>query len=277
MWKNLCFLAILTIITSCEKVIDLDLNASRSLFAVEAIMYKDSVCIVGLTRTVNYFSPDEPEYIEDAEIMISDGNLSEVLNYSGNGIYKGNTIIGTPEGMYEIDISQNGINYKGMSYLSPAPVISSVTYNISEEQSHLNPYGERVVDVHCTFSDDVSTDNYYLIRFSDENGKLIERYFLLTENESNSGSIDYQNGEISFSESLFYEGSYIDVKVFSVDKPVYNYFLQISDILFWKRRIVPPTPYNPTSNISNGALGYFAAMSFDSEILILEPSAGKRK
>jgi hypothetical protein len=33
---------------------------------------------------------------------------------------------------------------------------------------------------------------------------------------------------------------------------------------------MPPTPYNPKSNISNGALGYFAAWSYDSEKILLE-------
>lgn len=270
MWKFLCFLTILPLFISCEKVIDLDLNTAEPLFVVEATILKDSVCTVELTRTANYFSTDDPEYIEDAEITISDGISFEVLNYRERGIYEGSTIKGIEGRMYEIYISQNGIDYEGASYLATAPDIISTSYNIYEEQSHLNPFGDRVVDVSCRFSDDISTDNYYIIRFSDENGKIIEKYFLLTENESNSGSLNYENGEIHFTESLFYEGNYIEVKLFSVDEAVYNYYLQLTDILFWKRRIVPPTPYNPLSNISNGALGYFAAWSFDTETLIIE-------
>ena len=73
-----------------------------------------------------------------------------------------------------------------------------------------------------------------------------------------------------FSESIFYEGGEIEIELFSIDEDIFNYFLQLSDILFWKNRVVPPTPYNPSSNISGGALGYFAAWSFDAKTILLE-------
>jgi hypothetical protein len=69
---------------------------------------------------------------------------------------------------------------------------------------------------------------------------------------------------------MFYGGGEAEVQVFSIDESVYNYFLQLNDVLYWKRRLMPPTPYNPKSNISNGALGYFAAWSYDSEKILLE-------
>jgi hypothetical protein len=69
---------------------------------------------------------------------------------------------------------------------------------------------------------------------------------------------------------MFYEGGEAEVQVFSLDESVYNYFLQLNDILYWKRRVMPPTPYNPKSNISNGALGYFAAWAYDSRKIMLE-------
>lgn len=270
MGKVISFIIILMIITSCEKVIEIDLNSEQPQLVVEAIISTDSICIVSLTKTSSYYSTDEQVYVEDAEVIISDGELSDVLNYSEKGKYKGSTITGTQDKTYTINISYEGINYEGISYLPPGSIISEVDYSISEEQSHLNPFGDRVVSVYCTFEDDVNEDNFYLIRFNDVDGRLIERYYLLTENVSNSGSIDFQNGHISFTESIFYEGNYLEVQLFSVDEAIYNYFLQLTDILFWKRRITPPSPYNPLSNISNGAVGFFAAWSLDSEILILE-------
>jgi len=44
----------------------------------------------------------------------------------------------------------------------------------------------------------------------------------------------------------------------------------LNDVLFWKRRFNPPATYNPVSNINNGALGYFAAWTYNSEKIILE-------
>ena len=83
--------------------------------------------------------------------------------------------------------------------------------------------------------------------------------------------ISYENNIISFAESIFYDGEgTINVLLYSIDEAIYNYFLQMNDILFWKRRILPPSPYNPTSNLSNGALGYFAAWAIDVKQVVLE-------
>ena len=93
---------------------------------------------------------------------------------------------------------------------------------------------------------------------------------MLTEDGSIGGSFEKRNDTIGFSESIFYEGGVVDVELLSVDHTIYSYFLQLNDILFWKRRVMPPTPYNPTSNFDNGALGYFAAWAIDKETIILE-------
>ncbi len=148
--------------------------------------------------------------------------------------------------------------------------IISVSYDKYEDQSTLNPLGETVFTIICEFSDNPDIDNFYMIKYL-EDGKMIEKnYFMITERDAIGGSFNIENDIISFSESIFYDGGEVEVQVFSIDESVYNYFMQLNDILFWKRRIMPPTPYNPSSNINNGALGYFAALAYDSEIIILE-------
>jgi hypothetical protein len=260
---------ILNILTSCEEVINIDLNTANPALVVEAIIYKDSVCLVRLTRTTSYFSIEQPVFIENASVKISDGALSEELSYKGNGYYTGSTIIGTEGRTYEIEIMHDGITYKGISSMPLKTDLIAVRFGKDNSQSPLNPYGKTVFTITCEFADNPGTNNYYMIRFVWD-GKLLERYYLLTENSSNSGSINNTNGIISFSESIFFEGGLVEVQLLSIDKPVYDYFMQLSDVLFWKRRVMPPTPYNPKSNINNGALGYFAAWAIDSESIILE-------
>jgi hypothetical protein len=259
----------LIILASCEEVIVIDLNTANPAFVVEAIIYKDSVSVVRLTRTTSYFSMEQPLVIENARVKISDGSLSEELTYVGNGYYAGKTIIGTEGKGYEIEILHDGIIYKGISSMPVKTDLIAVRFGKDDSQSPLNPYGETVFTITCEFADNPDIDNFYMIRFISD-GKLLERYYLLTEKSSNSGDINNINNHISFSESIFFEGGEVDVQLLSIDKSVYNYFMQLSDVLFWKRRVMPPTPYNPKSNINNEALGYFAAWSFDSKKIILE-------
>ena len=258
-------------LTSCEEVIKVDLNTSNPAFVVEAVIYKDSVTLVRLTKTTSYFSTEEPEYITDASIKISDKTSSEELIYIGNGYYSGTDIIGTEEMNYEIEIFHDGILYKSTSYMPMKTDIISVRYSKNNTQTIFNPNGETMFVIKCEFIDDPEADNYYMIRYILDGKVLAGSYYLLTEKSAVNGSLEISNinsadnDTIRFEEWMFYEGGIGEVQVFSIDKSVYDYFVQLNDVLFWKRRFNPPAPYNPVSNINNGALGYFAAWAFDSE------------
>jgi hypothetical protein len=264
-----CFVIII-LLSSCEKVINVDLNSSDPAFVVEAVIYKDSVSLVRLTRTISYFSTDQPGLIEDASIKIDDGNSSEELIYKGNGYYVGKNIIGTEGKVYQVEILYNGKIYRGKSLMPVKAEIGYIQYSKSDSPGIMNPEGKTVFTIMCEFRDDPDINNYYMIQFISE-GKLLERYYLLTENKSNSGSINSTTDDIiRFSESLFFDGGEVEVYLYSIDESVYNYFLQLSDILYWKRRVMPPTPYNPESNIDNNALGYFATWTCDSVKIMLQ-------
>lgn len=262
---------ILLTVTSCEEVIEIGLNYNESAFAIEGIIARDSVCIVRLTLTGDYFSDDDAIPVEDAAITISNGTITESLSYSGNGYFRGSSITGEEEVTYYLEVTYNGNIYQARSYMPVQKSILSVNYTRSDERSSVNPLGETVFTISCSFRDIPDRDDYYMIKYT-EDGRMIEsKYFLLTESRANGGSLEYNSsGYLRFSESIFYDGGEIEVQLFSIDEGVYNYFMQLNDILFWQRRVIPPTPYNPISNISGGALGYFAAWGIDTRTIFLE-------
>ncbi|MCA1756917.1 MAG: DUF4249 domain-containing protein [Bacteroidales bacterium] len=265
-------IAIITfMVTSCEEVIEIDLSFNDPAFVIEGVISKDSVCVVRLTATASYFSEEDPVAVEDALVSVSNGTISEELSYYGDGYFRGENITGEEGSTYYLEVKYKETLYEASSYLPAQTNIISINYSKSNGQSTVNPLGETVFSIGCTFRDNPETDDFYMIRFT-EDGKMIEsKYCLLTERRSNGGSMEIDsNGYIRFSESIFYEGGEVDIHLFSIDENIYNYFMQLSDILFWKRRVVPPTPYNPQSNITGGALGYFAAWAFDSETILLE-------
>jgi len=269
-------ITLLLLLSSCEEVIDVDLNFADPAIVAEATIYKDSVTLVRLTRTSSYFSPDETEIIEDASIILSDGTSSESLNYKGNGYYIGNTILGTEEKNYKIEIIYGGIRYEGKSFMTLNKDIISVSYSKSNSQSIFNPYRDTIFTIECEFIDEPDKDNFYMIRYILDGEILKGSYYLASENNAINGSVEISNANIvdndtiKFEEWMFYEGGEVEVQVFSIDESVYNYFVQLNDILYWKRRVMPPASYNPASNITNGALGYFAAWAYDSMIIELE-------
>jgi hypothetical protein len=266
----------LVILASCEEVINVDLNNSDPAFVAEAIIYKDSVCTVRLTRTTSYYSVEKPDYIDDAIIIISDGTSTDDLTYKGLGNYSGKNVIGAEGKTYKIEIIYNGITYEGTSYMPSATNILSLGYAKDNSPSIFNPDGKTVYTIEFSFIDDPDKDNFYMIRYILDGEISKDSYYLITENKATNGAVGILNSNkadydtITFSEAIFYEGGKAEVQVLSIDESVYDYFIQLNDILYWKRRIYPPAQYNPVSNISNGPLGYFAAWSFDSKRVILE-------
>ncbi len=263
-------LTTLALTWSCEEVVHIDLKTADPAFVVEGVICKDSVCSVRLTRTTGFFSSEKPELITDANIRVNNGSIMETLEYVGNGYYVGNTITGTEETNFEIEIINDDKIYVCESQMPVGTMLKSVDYSKSNEVSILNPNGDLVFSIKCRFNDNPEVKNYYMISFKSE-GKLIEdRYFMMTETGANGGSFSNSDNIISFSESIFYQGGEVEVQLFTMDEAAYNYFYQLDDILFWKRRYIPPVPYNPKSNISNGALGYFAAWTYDTRTILLE-------
>jgi hypothetical protein len=260
---------ILALTWSCEEVVDINLDYADPAFVAEAVISKDSVCSVRLTRTADYFSPEEAVFVKDAVITISDGNFSEELVYKGKGYYRGSSVTGQEGSTYEIQIQHDGKTYRGTSSMPEKAEIISVHISMSREVSILNPLGDTVYTISCSFYDDPTIENYYMITYVAQGKLLEERYFLMTESTANGGSFEKTGNIINFAESIFCQGGEAEVRLYSIDKPVYDYFMQLDDILFWKRRYIPPVPYNPKSNLSNGALGCFAAWAFDSRKIIL--------
>lgn len=271
MRRYLLFQVIVQILfSSCERVIEIDLNSASPSIVAEARLFKDSVLHVTLTYTSDYYSADSPAIIDDAVIKLYDGELTEELEYKGNGNYLGKLIKGRAGGQYNLEILYSGIVYSAGSEMPESAVIASTQHIVSHAQSILNPEGRRIVTVSCEFFDDPSEKNFYMICFVADGRMIEDRYFMLSENDANGGSFTRSSNLISFSESIFYTGSEVEVRLYSMDEGVYNYFYQLDDILFWKRRVIPPVPYNPVSNFSNGALGFFAAWTYDSRLLRLE-------
>ena len=269
-------LIILGLLPSCEEVIHIDLNTADPAFVVEAVIYKDSTCNVRLTRTSDYFSAATPAPVEGAVINISDGVSSEDLIFSENGLYIGTNITGTEGKDYQIEIQYNGVSYKANSTMPVQTNIISLRYSKNNNVTIFNPEGKTMYSINCEFTDEPDKDNYYMVRFILDGKVKNDSYYVLNEHSCVNGTLELydlssaDSDTINFSEWMFYDGGEAEVQVISIDKPVYDYFVQLNDVLYWKRRFYPPAQYNPQSNISNGALGYFAAWSFDSRKITLE-------
>jgi len=251
------------LLSSCEEVIEIDLNDSAPAFVVEAELYKDSLITVRLTQTANYFSVEEPVIIEGATVLLSDqAGESEELIYTGNGFYTGQSIRGTENSTYEIEILVDDKNYSGVSYLPFETEVYSMDYNaLPPGQGPPGPVPYYFVT--SSFKGTPGENSYFMLRYK-HNGRLLnDRVHLLSGFFTSRDTVSYSNQFY-----LFNPLDTVEVIVYSIDEPLFNYFTQLNDAIGGGMGM-SSTPYNPASNIQNGALGYFAAWSVTADTLYI--------
>jgi hypothetical protein len=119
------------------------------------------------------------------------------------------------------------------------------------------------MDVHCFFRDPFEK-NFYRIKGYLNDSIGAENYRLYDDQYTNGSKTDLQVRRASV-------GDTIRVELISLDKGTYEYFRTLSDLLH-TNPIFGSTPANPTSNLSNGALGYFGAYAISSKMIIVTDS-----
>ena len=126
-YTSILILALVFALSSCEEVIEVDLNSVSPMLVAEGYMELDSLCSLKLTYTTDYFQKESAEPAEDALVILSDqSGASEMLSYMGAGIYRGKTLRGALLSKYTLSIeTEEQINI-GYSSLMPVPVFDSI-------------------------------------------------------------------------------------------------------------------------------------------------------
>jgi Domain of unknown function (DUF4249) len=243
------WLPLLIAFSSCRKVIDIDLNSASPQLVVEGSITDQPVpYTVKLTRTINFSETNTFPAVTGAVVSLSDniGN-SETLIETTPGIYTGNQLEGSPGRTYTLAIISNGKNYLASSTM-PYPVeIDTLTVQKTF-------FGNNKIVI-TQFQDTVGIKNYY--RFIEiVNGVPEKSIFTMDDNLEDGRKISY--GLFSREDSLV-KGDSVIVLLQSIDKNVYTYFNNLDELSNGGGQ--SSSPANPTSNILNGALGYFSAYS----------------
>ncbi len=251
-----CFMSILT---ECQKVINIDLNSASPQTVVQGNLFSfgglsgDSV---QLSQTVNFSEPNSFPPITDALVIISDnaGNI-DTLPETGSGIYTSSKIKDIPGRTYSLYISANGKTYTSISTM-PAPV------NIDTIYVQKSIFGKNL-QITVKWTDPAGIPNYY--RLIKKINNTISTADYVTDDELEDGKV------ITFplfggdNDSLRV-GDSVRVYLESIDKGAYDYFISLDDASGSPGDVAPA---NPQSNISNNALGYFSAGSITSKSIIV--------
>lgn len=264
-----CLISVFSL-TSCEEVIDLDLGNTPPQINIEGVVSTDpGPYTVKITQSVNYGEKNIFPPVSGALITIVDEEgRSEILEEQGQGVYYTSTLQGQKGKTYRTEVEIEGNKYSAASTIPPTVIpIHSISYEFVEE-SLFNDEGYYLT---AFFSDPSEEVNYYRLKFFvngepywiDVEDNLVkdDNFWLINDKFFNGKLIDF---EFPFPLKANDE---VRIELHQVDQATFNYYRTLVELM----GAGGVAPSNPLTNWSNGALGYFGALSISyGSITILE-------
>lgn len=263
---RILFLTLLALLTmsSCEKVIQLDLNDTTSRLVVEGWVYDgNGPFTVSLSQTTSYFKPEASPRVTGAVVVITDnGGQADTLTEVQPGIYETGHLQGIAGRRYRLQVDWKGETFTAESDLPSVVPIDSLGFIPSETFPLSGEEGKYLVTF---FAVEPQPErnwyrfNLYKYLASESRDSLVNDrsgMWIITDDTALKGEV----ADLPFM-FAFEAGDSIIVEMLSLDQPAYNYLLGLQTQLSGDGGMFSPPPANPESNITGGGIGYFGASS----------------
>jgi hypothetical protein len=248
--KKIINLLALTIgLSSCEKVIELDLPNAENKLVVEAnITNQPGPYFVKLSQSVRFNESSTYPSINNALVVISDNTgVTDTLAHVGNGRYQTKKLKGIEGRTYTLRITAEGKTYTATS---------TMPQNVRLDNLRINEFrfGNRNNKVIIpSFTDPLTTGNNYHFVLT-INGVKDKTYILWNDNTANGQP---NERPLRTNDIEIKSGDSAQVEMQCVGLDTYNYLFTLAQIA-GNGPGGGTTPTNPPSNISGGALGVFS-------------------
>lgn len=240
--------------TKCQKVINIDLDDTEQKIVIEGIILEgDTIQRVRITKTQNFDQSTNPPIVDNAVVTVTDnlGNTGTFVSV-GNGWYELQAYPGYEYRTYTLTAVVDGVTYTASSKMPNFQALDTLYVEYY-------PFGgDTMITAVPAHFDLQGVENYYQLHVY-VNGVKDKGIFLQTD-QFTDGNIMLQP---LFASDLEI-GAVLRVDLFSIDKPVYTYFNQLS-----VNSSSSATPANPVSNFSGGCIGYFSARTVDSRTIVI--------
>ena len=227
-------------LSSCEKVVDVDLPQGAPLPYVDAwLTDKTGKQSIKFLRAVSYLESKQPESVIDAQISVTDLTASKTYAFTySNGEYAydaGAAAIGIVGHQYKLSITWNGELFEATETLNRINKIDSISYKYKEEKN-----GDKAGYYAEFHAKDIpnGTDWYWIRTY--KNGQL---NYDVQEMVSIDGTFyeDISNGlpfieplteGITSEEKPYVKGDVVRVLIRSISKPTYDFLDQLTSQLY---------------------------------------------
>lgn len=243
---------------SCQKTVQLDLKTAPAQIVIQGeITDGPGPYTITINQSTAFYADNTFPPISGAVVKISDDQgVTDSLTESTPGVYSTHAIQGSPGHTYTLSVTAQNKQYTGASTM-PAPVIlDSITFQ------HTSGFGSTRITAVPNYQDPAGIKNYYqFIEYI--NGKQFTKNIFVFDDRLSDGK--YISRNLRTDSSYITIGDQLEVKMYCIDENVYNYFYQLDQSSGSGAFDASASPANPSSNINNGAYGYFSAHTVQSK------------
>ena len=253
-------------IISCTERIDIDLDESSVRLVVEGEVTTDTMAHkVVLTKTTSYYYNQESPAVTGALVSITEGERKIQLFEKEPGVYFTDSTFYGHEGMtYTLNITLASpvgghTEYSSVSYMNKYVRLDSADLLFHPEWSDSGFY-----EVKCYFKDTPTADYYRFMIYRNEKllSDTLDKWFV-TDDTFFNGS--YINGApVAFLDQgseneKIAAGDEITLELNCLEQDYAGFISDAQSELRGSNPLFSGPPANVKGNISNGAIGFFAA------------------
>ena len=252
--NNIKYFLLLGIVTffACKKVVTLDLSTAPTSIVIEGnVTNQPGPYWVSITNTVGFYANNTFPPVSGAVVKITDSTTgitdSLIETPMGSGFYSTSKLAGFVGHTYQLDVISGGKEYKASSTMPQQVNFDSITLITN------TGFGKPLTNPLVNFQDPPGIANYY--NFVETIQNIPSKRIFTFDDRLSDGR--YITRQLFNDSSYIQHGDTITIEMQCIDKNVYSYLEELSGQDDTNGQ--PTSPADPTTNLSNGALGYFSA------------------
>lgn len=251
---NILLLSILSIsITSCTKIIDIELNDADKKIIIEANLIEGTNDFTTkVSKTSNYFESGNPTTVNNAVVTLNDGTTTQTLTNQGNGNYSIPSYLATENTTYTLTVTDGSDVYTAVSTMPTKINLDTITY-IYQDASAFSDSGYTLF---YNFSDPINIDNYYRGTLIVNGVKTlgVDDLYIFDDELTDGNYI-----QIPVFSEVYQAGDVITASLYSLNQSNYQFYTTLEQIAGGGGGGGggSAAPANPDNNWNNDALGNF--------------------
>lgn len=268
--------AIVVLMMSCEKTVDLDTAQVESKVVIEGLVTDyPGYQYVKITRSTDFYHEGHTPRVTNAIVTVEDDLGTEVaFTHNPNdvedsvGYYKPSSgFIGVVGRTYKLTVEVDGKSYSAEDKLFPVTTLDSLAFKKNDRQYDDPKIPGRFYEVLMYAKEPPDRKDYYLFNFY-RNDTLVlfnptDIYF--TDDVALGEEIDGVASPVYFA-----LGDSARVEALSLSREGFVFYNDLYNLLNNDGGMYSPPPANSRTNLTNGALGFFQTSAVSTKGIKIE-------